>query len=38
MLLGTPIRAIAASMAATASLSDLPGARLKEIVLATNRP
>src|ERR1700732_4430593 len=33
-----PIRRIASSTAAVASLSDLPGARLNEIVVATNEP
>ena len=35
---GTPSRAIAALIAWTASLSAAPGARLKEIVLATVSP
>ena len=33
-----PMRSLAASMTATASLSATPGARLNEIVVAANRP
>src|ERR1700742_3201449 len=38
MVAGTPIRFMAASIEVTAELSEPPGGRLKEIVLATRRP
>src|SRR5205085_6559108 len=37
-VLGMPIRRIAFSIATVASLSDFPGGKLKEIVVATNMP
>src|ERR1700722_9919245 len=38
MVAGAPIRFMAASIEVTAELSEPPGGRLKEIVLATRRP
>src|SRR5579871_1709012 len=38
MLAGTPIRFMAVSIEVTADESEAPGGKLKEIVLATNRP